>query len=246
MRSINKTYLQIGETDIPISIYSAVEQETRFKQISACCNAPVKYKRVCGECGKELDFSEIKKALDVGELKEVNTEKIKIENTTLKILGITEDSEENGVFKDGTIWFIGMQKGKNKAITERNLIKYAYLKEALKESRQTLLGLIAVRGKEHIVLLKPYFDGLIGLGVYHLDRIRDIREIAGYLEMPTTDKDAVKQIAEKIKQKDRVAIKDIKNKREQLIMEALESVQEKAENSNEEKSELNPVELCNF
>ena len=241
MRAINKTDIEIGETDISVSIYSAVEQETRFKQISECCKASVNYKRVCSNCGKELDWSEIKKAVDVGELKEVNTELIKTENGNLKILGLAEDDEEAGYFKDGTVWFIGIQiDKKNKRKTERNLIKYRYLVESLKESKKSLLGIISVRGKEHLIEIKPYFKGLIGLGIYFFDRIRDIREIAGYGLECEIDKNLVKQMSEKIKSKEVINLKNIENKREKLIEKAIEG------EIKEEKEEINPIELVNF
>ena len=97
MKSINNVDIEVGNSDIPISIFSAVDKETSFKQMSSCCSACVNYQRVCSDCGKILEFSEIKKAIEVGdELKEINAENIKSENGNLKVLGVLEyDSEED-------------------------------------------------------------------------------------------------------------------------------------------------------
>ncbi len=244
MKSINNVDIEVGNSDIPISIFSAVDKETSFKQMSSCCSASVKYQRVCSECGNVLEFSEIKKAIEVGdELKEINVENIKSENGNLKVLGVLEyDSEEDNVFKDGTIWFIGSQTDKrNKAKTKRNLLKYTYLKESLKLAGQSLLCLISVRGKEHIILLKPYYNAFVGLGIYHFDRIRDVKEIYG--EEVEIDKAIVKQMAISVKEKDRFSVKDIENNREKLIERELE-IGTQAE---PKKAELeNPIELVNF
>jgi len=219
-----------------------VDKETSFKQMSSCCSAPVKYQRICAECGKILDYSEIKKAIEVGdELKEINPENIKSENGNLRVLGVLEsEEEEDNVFKDGTIWFIGSQTDKrNKAKTKRNLLKYTYLRESLKLSEKSLLCLISVRGKEHIILLKPYFNAFVGLGIYHFDRIRDVKEIYG--EEIEIDKKIVKQMAISIKEKERFSVKEIENKREKLIERELETGIEP------KKAELeNPIELVNF
>ena len=157
MRSTASLDIQIGNTDIPIKIYSAVEQETHFKQVSVCCNSAVNYKKVCSSCQAELSQDQIKKALEVGdELKQVNSEIVKVENSNLKVLGIISDeNEENGLFRDGLVWFIGFEtEKKNKGKHERNLTKFSYLRESLRASGVSLLCLVNVRGKEHIILLK--------------------------------------------------------------------------------------------
>lgn len=243
MRAINKVDVEVGSSDIPISIFSAVDKETSFKQMSSCCSACVKYQRVCSECEKILDFSEIKKAIEVGdELKEINVENIKSENGNLKVLGVLEsEAEEDSVFKDGTIWFIGSQTDKkNKARTKRNLLKYTYLKDSLRLAEKSLLCLISVRGKEHILLLKPHFNAFVGLGIYHFDRIRDVKEIYG--EEVEINKKIVTEMANSIKKKERFSVKDIENNREKLIERELET------GTKPKKAELeeNPIELVNF
>ncbi len=247
MRSTASLDIQIGNTDIPIKIYSAVEQETHFKQVSVCCNSAVNYKKVCSSCQAELSQDQIKKALEVGdELKQVNSEIVKVENSNLKVLGIISDeNEENGLFRDGLVWFIGFEtEKKNKGKHERNLTKFSYLRESLRASGVSLLCLVNVRGKEHIILLKPYFNAFIGIGLYHFDRIRDVKEIAGYSESIQINQEMVKQMSENIKQKDQVNINSIENQRNKLIERALTS--ETNQVSQKEAKEENLLELCSF
>ncbi len=240
MKAIQSTDIQIGETDISVKLYSAIEQETHLKQISSCCNA-----RVCSECGKELDWSEIKKGLEVGdEIKEIDKEALKLESGNLKILGILkEETEEAGIIRDGSVWFIGFDFDKrNKSRTSRNLMKFSYLREVLKKVGYSLIGLISIRGKEHIVLLKPYFNSILGLGLYHFDRIRDIKEIKGYSEVFNCDEKMVKKMAINFGEKKNVNIKDVENTRNKLIEQQLNNeVKPK-----EKKKEVNPLEICSF
>lgn len=245
MRAINKTDIEIGNSDIAVTLYSAIDEETHFKQISTCCNSAVNYKKVCSGCFKELNTDEIKKALEVGcSLKEVDTDKIKLDNGNLKILGLMEDTEENGVFKDGSVWFIGIDEDKkNKAKTERNVLKFSYLRESLKLANYSLVGLITTRGKEHICLLKPYFKGIVGMGIYHFDRIRDIKEISGYSLNCNLNPEMLNSMCEQLKQKEKVLINQIENKRAKLIEQALTEI---SEINKTDKTEENLIELMSF
>jgi DNA end-binding protein Ku len=246
MRATNKIDIEIGQSDVPISVYSAVEQEIHLKQVSACCSAEVKYKRFCASCDKELDYSSILKAIEVGEDKKViDSSKLKADNGNLKILGIIkQDNEENGIFKDGSIYFIGFQQDKkNKAKTERNLIKFSYLRESLNLSGVFLIGIVSLRGKEHIVLLKPFYNAFLGLGLYHSDRIRQINEIDGFEKEVEMDKNVLSQMSENLKHKESIAVKEIENKRQKLIEQEIESgIGEKPK----VEKEIAVAELVNF
>jgi len=245
MKAINNCDIEAGQTDIPISIYSAIDKETSFKQISACCNSAVSYKKTCSTCNKELSQEEIKKALEVGDtLKEVNTDLVKVDNSNLKIIGVVKYFDfENGLIPNGDTWFIGFQfDKKNKGKNLRNIMKFAYFREALRDSNLFFLALINVRGKEHIVLLKPYFKGLIGVGLYNFSLIRDIHEIAGYSENYEVNPETIKQMSETLKIKAEAKIKDIANTREELIEKALTDTTTEAK----PLALDNPMELISF
>ncbi len=125
-------------------------------------------------------------------------------------------------------------------------MKFSYFREALRESGKQFLGIVNLRGKEHIVLLKPYFNGLIGLGVYHFDRIRDVKEISGYNEQFNVDKKTIKQMSKKIQEKESIAIKDIANKREERIREIFERNTGLDTSEQDKMVEENPLELVSF
>jgi len=224
MKAINKVDFEIGDNDIPISIYSAVEQETRFKQISNCCKSPVRYRKICEDCESELQQGDINKALSVGqEMKQIDTDKIKVENGNLSLLGVVKtESEEDGYFRNGTIWFIGVQiDSKNKRKNERSHTKFGYIREALQKAGVSFLCSISVRGKEHLILLKPYCKGLLGLGLYHSERIRKIQDITGYSVDVKIDDKVATDMSKKIKSKPEVSIRNYKDKRNELIMKAI-------------------------
>lgn len=249
MRAINKVDFSVGDSDIPIAIYSAVDGETTFKQISVCCNSPVNYLKICSECKKPLEAEQIKKALEVGDTyKEVDTNALKLESGNLKFLGLIEDNEENGVFKDGSVWYLSPENDKkNKDKSSRALMKFSYLREAFRKAKQSCLCIINLRGKEHLVLLKPHFKCFVGLGLYHFERIRDVTEV-GNIDFITQD-DVVGQMSEKLKEKPVLAIKDFKDTRNKLLVEMLaraDNPETATEKAKEKAIEENPLELVSF
>lgn len=250
MRATDNLDLEIGEQEIPVSIYSAIDEETTFTQLSNCCGAKVNYKKVCSSCAKSLSEDDISKAIEIGknEYKKVDAEKVKVDKTNLKVLGTTDDElEENGYVKNGKVWFLGVQMDKkNVGRNERNMTKFAYLRDALRESGKSLVCIVAVRGKENIMIVKPYFNGLVGVGVYFFERVRDIREVPSYSMEVITDKGKVSFMAEKLKEKKNVAIREILNKRSQIIEEMVTDSQEEIATNFSEEVSVNPEELINF
>jgi non-homologous end joining protein Ku len=245
MRAINKVDLSVGESDIPVAIYSAVEQETSFKQLSVCCSSPVNYLKVCSQCKAELTQDKIKKALEIGDtFKEVNVEALKLESGNLKFLGLIEDNEENGVMKDGTIWYLSPEfDKKNKDKSNRALMKFCYLRDSFRLANKCFLAVINLRGREHRILVKPYFNAFICLGLYNFERIRNVTEL-GEIEFKV-DENVVKQMAEKVKEKPLLAIKDYKDTRQKLLEEQLTKTDGNTAVI-EKKIEENPMELLAF
>ena len=248
MRVMNKVDLEVGNSDIPISIFSAIEKDTSFKQFSKCCKESVRYNKVCSECGRDcsIESDNVFKGLLVGdEIKPIDTDEIKADNGNLNILGKVEVDLEENVFFNGNVWFLGYQKdSKNKRKTEKNLMKFSYFREALKESNSVFLGVISIRGKEQIILVKPYFNCLVGLGVYHFENIRDFKELA--LESFETDKSVVKEMSKKIQEQKNILFKEIENKREIAIRNSFERKTGTDMKTTEEKQLENPLELVSF
>jgi DNA end-binding protein Ku len=244
MRATNKTLLDLGSNDIDVSIYSAIEGEIHFKQISNCCNCAVNYQKVCSKCNAILNPEDISKAIEVGEdLQIFDTEKVKLETTNLTLLGLIEDTELNGVFKNGDVWYLTPTIDKKAvARSQKALTKFAYLREAMKESNKSFICAINLRGKEHLVILKPYFNLFVGLGIYHADRIRNMQEIS-FLADCVTNPEVVKQMSESIKSKQQIAVKDIENKRNKIIENLLLNPQQEIK---KEEKEVNLLELVAF
>jgi|2_EtaG_2_1085320.scaffolds.fasta_scaffold03246_13 DNA end-binding protein Ku len=238
MRSINKIDIELGEQEIPISVYSVVEKDVGFKQFSKCCEDSVAYKKSCKSCNKELESSDIFKGIELNdEIKKVETEKLKVDSY-FKILGICDFDFENGFIPNGNSYYFGFQKDKSKRKEERNILKFSYIRESLRESGKKFIGLISLRGKEQLVLIVPYFDVLLGVGINFFENVRDIKEIVGKVDL---DNIVVKDIAKKICEKEVIYLKDVANKRNELIEEMI--LDEKVEKVEKVEKESNDIEV---
>lgn len=239
--------LEIGLQDIPISLYKAVDDEPSFKRITNCCNAPMGRKDACTACGKELSKDDTYPAIKVGKDEFKKVSDVKLEDTNMKVLGVTDkELEIDGYIKNGMASFVYSQKTKKK---DRNFIKFAYLRESLKESGKSLVCIYASHGKEKIVLLKPYGEGFIGLGICYPELVRNIEEIENYGESCEIDRSVVSEMALNLKSKPNVVLSDILNRRikiiEEMILDEDASIPS-MQMEQELEEEINPKELLNF
>ncbi len=223
MRSITKTDLNIGNIDISVSFFKAVDNETGFKLMSKCCNSAVIYKRFCSSCGRELSYNEVYKSL---EGTEINTEDLKEEKGNLKIIGVIP---KEFIFYRNIYYILPYEethrsKKPNLDRLKRTIEKFSYLRDALIESNKLLIGKVVLRDKLKYIALIPYELGFLGVELIYTEQIREMKEalptiIYEELKNFKTDNKITTKMAEKIKNKNNINLKEIKNAREQKIKE---------------------------
>ena len=60
MRAMWKGSISFGLVNIPVRMYSAVEdKDVRFNQLHAACHTPIRYRKICPNCQREVDREEI-------------------------------------------------------------------------------------------------------------------------------------------------------------------------------------------
>jgi DNA end-binding protein Ku len=65
MRSIWKGSIAFGLVNVPVKVYSATEDhDLKFHQVHAKDNGRIRYKRVCEECGEVVEYSDIARAYE--------------------------------------------------------------------------------------------------------------------------------------------------------------------------------------
>lgn len=178
MRSIWTGAIGFGLVNIPVKLYSAVQQsDLDLDMLDKKDHSNIKFKRVNEKTGKEVPWANIVRAynyegqyvvLDDEDFKKASPEKTKM----IEIAEFVEEAEVNSMYYE-TPYYLEPQKGGEKA--------YVLLRDALKKTGKTGLSTFVLRTKESLGLIKPSDNVLI------LQKIRYEEEIRASEELKISD-----------------------------------------------------------
>lgn len=164
--------LTFGLVALPVGLYSATESRTlHFHQLQRGTSDRVRNRRVNERTGKEVEYDDIVKGLEVapGEYVVVEPEELEdispTRSKTIEISGFVDLAEVEPIFFDRT-YYLGPAKEEYAKI-------YKLIAEALEHANRAGISLFAMRGKEYLTALLAR-DGLLQLQTMHFAaEIRD-------------------------------------------------------------------------
>lgn len=179
MRPIWKGSIGFGLVNIPVRLYSAVEESTLpFVTLDKNNHARIRYKKVNEKTGKEMDEAAIVKGYKMGEnyviLEEEDFQKAspaKVDH--LEIVQFVYEKEIEAVYYEKPYYLEPDKTGAR---------AYALLRDALKKEGKAALGPLVYHKREWICLIKPMDDLLV---MHRLRFAEEIRTKAG-LVIPET------------------------------------------------------------
>jgi len=196
MKSVWDGSISFGLVNIPVKLYSAVEQQAiGFRLLHKKCDTPLKYKRWCPKCKKEVEWENVVKGLEIkkGEffvLTKKKLEKLKPEKTsTIDIIEIIDAQQIDPIFFDKH-YFAAPQMDKEKA--------YFLFKEVLQSTAKTAIGRFVMREKEYVCAIESYKKGLLLTTLNYAYEIRDINKIEALKKAPALKKEELKLAKELI------------------------------------------------
>jgi DNA end-binding protein Ku len=167
--------ISFGLVNIPIRLYSAVEQhENSFRLLHKKDNVPLKYKRWCPKHNHEVPWNEVVKGLEIGKNKFFVMEKEELEKLRpkgtdeIEITEIIDSWQIDPVYFDHH-YFIGPDSEKEKA--------YFLLKNALEQAAKAAVGKFVMKEREHVCAIESYKSGLLLTTLNYAHEIRDIRKV---------------------------------------------------------------------
>lgn len=187
MRSIWTGAISFGLINIPIKIFSAVQESTLdMDMLDKSDHSNIKFKRVNETSGKEVAFSDIVKGYKIEDnyviLEDEDFAAADAEKTkTIDILSFTFEKEIDSIYYEQP-YYLEPDKGAMKA--------YALLRDALQASGKVGVTSFVMRNKEGLAILKPYKNVIV------LNRIRfqqEIRETTE-LKLPPISNTKVKEM----------------------------------------------------
>ncbi len=188
MRAIWKGWLSFGLINIPINLYTGVNQKAlRFHFLHAKDKSPIRFARICKKDGKEIPWEEITRGyeLESGDmvvLTEEDLAKAYPEKTkTIEILDFVDEEEVDPIYYEKP-YFLEPQRGAAKA--------YLLLREALKKTKKVGIAKFILRNRENLAALRPH-DNLILL--HQLRYSSEIRQ-SGNLQIPKGEKTSLREI----------------------------------------------------
>ena len=168
--------VSFGLVAIPVKLYSTTEtaKALRFNQVHKECGTRVKNQLYCPtddrtverqELAKGYEFAKGKFVLfDAEELKALNPEP----TNAIEIKEFVPLDEVDPIFFDKS-YFLGPDKGGSKP--------YKLLAEAMRQSHRAALARYCARGKDYLVLLRPFQNGMLMQQLHYADEIRAFEDV---------------------------------------------------------------------
>ena len=235
MKSIWSGSISFGLINIPIKLFSAVQESTlNMDMLDKSDHSNIKFKRVNENTGKEVTFADIVKGYKVDEhyviLEAADFEAADAEKTkTIDILNFTEEKEIDSIYYEQP-YYLEPDKGSMNA--------YALLRDALQASKKVAVTSFVLRNKEGLAILKPYKDVIV------LNRIRweqEIRETSE-LKLPPVSKTKAKEIDMANKLVEQLTEKfDISHYKDEYTTKLLKIIKDKAKGKKQTAPKLKVV-----
>jgi len=180
MRAIASATISFGLVSIPVKLYSSAESAAaiRFNQIDRRDGSRVKQQLISSKSGEVVPKDEIVKGYEFakGQYVLFTTEELKAleaESThTMDISEFVQAEQVDRIYLE-KVYFLGPDKGGARA--------YRLLSQALTETRRGALARYAARGKQYLVLIRPFHQGLI------MEQLRYADEVRSFSEVPIED-----------------------------------------------------------
>ena len=174
-KAVWKGSISFGLVNIPVKVYSAVSGKgISFTMLCSKCGTPIKYKRWCPKCEREVPWNEIEKGVKISKDKYVVVEKGELERLKLKTTKAIEIVEFVDISQIDPILY---QTSYYVVPEETGVKAYSLFVEALRVSGKVAIGRVVMKNKEYVVALRPYKKGIVMHVLHYLGEVREIEEL---------------------------------------------------------------------
>ena len=192
LRPLRNATITFGLVSIPVRFYTATKSEDiHFNLLHESCGTRVNRKWWCPYHEDIVSADELIRGYEVSKGKFVTFTEEEMEaietddNRSLDIVEFVDLDEIDPVFFEKS-YFLGPAPGGGKT--------YNLLSTAMKKQHKVGVARWVSGGREHLVVLRPYADGLILHTMYYADEVRDFAAIDTESSAQVRDKEV--QLAE--------------------------------------------------
>lgn len=197
-RAIASGTISFGLVSIPVKVFTATSSEkVRFNMIEPETGARPKQQYVSSVSGKVLDRKDMAKGYEYarGQFVVLDADELKaLEADRTGALDIAEfvPLDTIDLVQIEKSYYLGPDKGGDKA--------YHLLAEAMRRKEMVAVARWAAKGKEQLVLLRPYRDGLILHQLFYAGEVRAYEDldVGGSFEFSAQELDLADKLIEQL------------------------------------------------
>ncbi|MDQ3340767.1 MAG: Ku protein [Myxococcota bacterium] len=174
-RSIDTATIAFGLVSIPVKIYSTAEpsQEVHFHLVHEGCGERLKQQYACPKHG-QVERDEMIKGFEItkGNVVEMTKEELKsleaVSNDEIALAEFVPATAVDPLFIEKS-YYLGPGKGGDRA--------YRLFRDAIEDSELVGIAAYSARGKQYIVEIRPFEDGLVMHQLRYPDEIKPWSQI---------------------------------------------------------------------
>jgi DNA end-binding protein Ku len=171
-RAIWTGSITFGLVSIPVGLFTATEDHTiHFHQFERGTSDRIRMHRVNERTGKEVDYADIVKGVEVDDGQYVMVEPDELEaiapgrSRSLEITDFVGLDEIDPIYFQKTYWLA--------PTGDQYARPYALLREAMKQTNRAAIGVFVMRGKEYLAAIRPDGEVLALETLFFADEVRD-------------------------------------------------------------------------
>jgi DNA end-binding protein Ku len=200
-RPIGNGNISFGLVSIPVKLFSATRSKSvSFNLLHAKDLSRIQQKIYCPLDDAIIDRSELVRGYEVEKGRYVTFTDDELKGLeahgdhSIEITEFVPLSEVDPVYFEES-YYLATDTGSAKA--------YRLLTDAMESSKRVALGRYTMRGKEHLVLLRPYAKGLILHTLYYADEVKAVDEFDRAVNEPVkeTELTLAKKLIDELTQK---------------------------------------------
>lgn len=193
-RAISSGTISFGLVSIPIKLFTATSsQQVHFNMLHRETGSRVKQQYIVPSTGQIVERKDMAKGYEYAKGQYVvfdDEELKKLEATRSSSMEILEFVPLDSVdlIQVEKTYYLGPDKGGDKA--------YRLLAEAMNETGKVAVGRWSAKGKEQLVLIRPYKDGLLLHQMFYADEVRAFDEVetGATFEFKEIERDLAKKL----------------------------------------------------
>jgi len=197
-RAISSATISFGLVSIPVKLFTATSSHTvRFNMLHEKCGGRLKQQLYCPVDDEIVDRKDTVKGYEYsrGQYVMFSAEELKkLEADRTNSIDIVEfvPIDQVDLVQVEKSYYLGPDKGGDKA--------YQLLSESMKRKGRVALGRYAARGKEYLVVIRPYKEGLLLHQLYYADEVRSFDDIdlGAQLSFKEIEHDLAEQLIEQL------------------------------------------------